>query len=76
MTCELSGTLSSGEALLWGCGAGVRGVLKGSECSPRTEPSCHLLLLFSHSVASCSATPWTAARQVSLPFTIFKACSN
>ena len=27
-------------------------------------------LLFSHSVASASATPWTAARQASLPFTV------
>ena len=29
-----------------------------------------LLLLFSHSVMSDSATPWTAARQASLSFTI------
>ena len=29
-----------------------------------------LLLLFSHSVLSDSATPWTAARQASLSFTI------
>ena len=31
-----------------------------------------LLLLFSHSVMSNSKTPWTAARQASLSFTIFQ----
>ena len=31
-----------------------------------------LLLLFSHSVVSNSATPWTAALQASLPFTILQ----
>ena len=33
-------------------------------------------LLFSCSVVSNSATPWTAARQASLSFTISRACSN
>ena len=76
MACELRRTLSCREALPRGCGAGVRGVLKGSERSPRREPSCHLLLLFSRSVASGSAAPWMAALQVFLPFTIFRACAN
>ena len=31
---------------------------------------CCMLLFFSHSVVSHSATPWTAARQASLSFTI------
>ena len=34
---------------------------------------CLLLLLFNHQVMSDSATPWTAACQVSLPLTIFRS---
>ena len=34
---------------------------------------CVWLLLFSHSVTSDSATPWTAGRQASLFFTIFQS---
>ena len=37
----------------------------------RQITSTFLLLLFSHSVVPDSATPWTAARQASLSFTIF-----
>ena len=33
-------------------------------------------MLFSHSIMSNSATPWTAACQASLSFTISQACSN
>ena len=35
-----------------------------------------LLLFFSHSVVSDSATPWTTARQASLSFTIPRVCSD
>ena len=35
-----------------------------------------LLLLFSHSVVSNSATPWTAAPQASLSFTISRSLSK
>ena len=34
------------------------------------------MLLFSRSVVSDSATPWTAACQASLSFTVSRACSN
>ena len=39
------------------------------------DENFHIYVLFSHSVVSDFATPWTSARQTSLFFTISKSCS-
>ena len=41
-------------------------------CTPAFQNSASVCLLFSHSVTSGSATPWTAAHQASLPSTVFQ----
>ena len=41
--------------------------------SVKTQPESAIQFHFSHSVVSDSAVPWTAARQVSLPFTISRS---
>ena len=43
---------------------------QGAQVLPSPMLDEYLLLLFSHSVVSDSAIPWTAARQASLSFTI------
>ena len=42
-------------------------------CTPETEATMLIILLFSHSVTTFSETPWTAAHQACLSFTISRS---